>query len=196
VRPLFDDVTARVKPRNLAAVTRRQADVVELRTVVQLLRNSLTQGIEAEPRKRGNGHDILTPLRFGDERVAFLRLQQVDLVPGLDLRLGRLVFRPTPNCASTPSTSSRCASRSGCAMSRTWMSRSAEATSSSVARNAATNCVGSSETNPTVSDRIALSKPGSLISRIVGSSVAKSIFSARTSPPVIRLKSVDFPAFV
>ena len=182
MRPLFDDVTARVKPRNLAAVTRRQADVVELRTVVQLLRNSLTQGIEAEPRKRGNGHDILTPLRFGDERVAFLRLQQVNLVPGLDLRLGRLVFRP--------------ASRSGCAMSRTWMSRSAEATSSSVARNAATNCVGSSETNPTVSDRIALSKPGSLISRIVGSSVAKSIFSARTSPPVIRLKSVDFPAFV
>ena len=45
-------------------------------------------------------------------------------------------------------------------MSRTWMIRSAEITSSSVAWNAATSCVGRSEMKPTVSDRIALSMPG------------------------------------
>jgi hypothetical protein len=62
--------------------------------------------------------------------------------------------------------------------------------------NAATSCVGSSETKPTVSDRIALSMPGSWIWRSVGSSVANSRFSAMTSAPVRRLKSVDFPALV
>jgi hypothetical protein len=49
---------------------------------------------------------------------------------------------------------------------------------------------------PTVSDRIALSKPGSEISRIVGSSVANKRSSASTSARVSRLNSVDLPAFV
>ena len=41
-----------------------------------------------------------------------------------------------------------------------------------------------------------LSKPGSRMSRMVGSSVANSRFSANTASPVRRLKSVDFPALV
>ena len=73
---------------------------------------------------------------------------------------------------------------------------SAETTSSSVALNAATSCVGRSDTKPTVSDRIAWSMPGRSIRRSVGSSVAKSRFSAMTSAPVNRLKSVDLPALV
>ena len=81
-------------------------------------------------------------------------------------------------------------------MLRTWTSKSADRTSSSVARKAAINSVGRSETNPTVSDRITLSKPGNRISRMVGSSVANSKFSANTASPVKRLKSVDFPALV
>ena len=87
-------------------------------------------------------------------------VEQVDLVPRLDPRR-RLLFGRARATSSTSSTSSRCASLSGCAMSRTWTMRSADATSSSVARKAATSSVGRSETKPTVSDRIALSKPGS-----------------------------------
>ncbi|MCY1176147.1 hypothetical protein D9M73_164080 [compost metagenome] len=104
--------------------------------------------------------------------------------------------RSTPISRSTASTSSICAIVSGCAMSRTWISKSADTTSSSVALKAATSWVGSSETNPTVSDRIALSIPGSAICRSVGSSVANSRSSAMTSAPVMRLNSVDFPALV
>src|SRR6185437_4744718 len=57
-------------------------------------------------------------------------------------------------------------------MSRTWTMRSAEVTSSSVARNAATSGVGNSETKPTVSERIALRPEGSGRRRIVGARVA------------------------
>ena len=74
--------------------------------------------------------------------------------------------------------------------------RSAAATSSSVARNAATSSVGRLETKPTVSDRIALSKPGIFTWRMVGSSVANSRSSAITDAWVMRLNSVDFPALV
>ncbi len=52
------------------------------------------------------------------------------------------------------STSSAWAAVSGSEISRRWMIRSASTTSSSVARNAATRCVGRSEMKPTVSDRI------------------------------------------
>ena len=81
-------------------------------------------------------------------------------------------------------------------MSRTWTTKSAAFTSSRVARNAATSWVGKSDTKPTVSDKIALSTPGRLICRIVGSSVAKSKSSAITVAPVMRLNNVDFPALV
>ena len=60
------------------------------------------------------------------------------------------VLAPAPRCRD-----GRCRGRG-----RSGRPRS---TSSSVARNAATSWVGRSEMNPTVSDRIALSKPGSAI---------------------------------
>ena len=126
--------------------------------------------------------------------------------PPLRRRAGRSCSRPrscgvpasadAPISSSTCSTSSRCASLSGCEMSRTWTMRSAEITSSSVARKAATSWVGRSEMKPTVSERIALSNPGSAISRIVGSSVANSRSSASTSARVSRLNRVDLPALV
>jgi hypothetical protein len=74
--------------------------------------------------------------------------------------------------------------------------RLAAATSSKVARKAATNSVGRFDTNPTVSDRIARSKPGILTLRMVGSSVANSKSSAMTDACVMRLKRVDLPALV
>ncbi|GBF26817.1 hypothetical protein MnTg02_01858 [bacterium MnTg02] len=74
--------------------------------------------------------------------------------------------------------------------------RSASITSSSVARNAAISGVGKPEIKPTVSEIIALVPPGSRISRMVGSSVAKSKSSAGTFAPVSALKSVDLPALV
>ena len=74
--------------------------------------------------------------------------------------------------------------------------RSASVTSSSVARKAATSCVGRSEMKPTVSDRIALRPDGSSICRTVGSSVANSWSAATTEARVKRLNRVDFPALV
>ena len=49
---------------------------------------------------------------------------------------------------------------------------------------------------PTVSDMMTLRPEGSVMPRIVGSSVANSMSLASTSAPVIRLNSVDFPALV
>ena len=93
-------------------------------------------------------------------------------------------------------TSRACSTVSGCEMSRTCNTRSASSTSSSVARNAATNCVGKSEINPTVSERMTFRPDGSSIPRIVGSSVANNISFAITFAPVILLKIVDLPALV
>ncbi len=56
--------------------------------------------------------------------------------------------------------------------------------------------VGKSEMKPTVSDRIAEPPWGSLMRRMVGSSVANSMSAAITSARVSRLNRVDFPAFV
>ncbi len=93
-------------------------------------------------------------------------------------------------------TSPACSSVFGWLMSRTCTIRSASSTSSSVARKAATNCVGRSLMKPTVSDKITSVPSGRLTARIVGSSVAKSMSLAITSAPVRWLNSVDFPALV
>jgi hypothetical protein len=82
------------------------------------------------------------------------------------------------------------------ATSRTWRMTSAESTSSSVARKAAMSEVGRSEMKPTVSDRMILRPCGSWITRMVGSSVAKSRSLASTPGAAQRLKSVDLPALV
>ena len=83
-----------------------------------------------------------------------------------------------PSWRSTVSTSRCCASASSWEMSRTWRMTSASSTSSSVARNAATSCVGRLEMNPTVSESIALPPCGRLSARKVGSSVANSMSAA------------------
>ena len=49
---------------------------------------------------------------------------------------------------------------------------------------------------PTVSDKTAFEPPGSDKARMVGSSVANSVFSASTEAPVSALNSVDLPALV
>ena len=81
-------------------------------------------------------------------------------------------------------------------MSRTWRIRSASVTSSRVARNAATRSVGSSEMKPTVSDRIISSPDGRRTRRMVGSRVAKSWASTKTSARARWLNRVDLPALV
>jgi hypothetical protein len=55
---------------------------------------------------------------------------------------------------------------------------------------------GNSLMKPTVSDRITLRPEGSSVPRSVGSSVAKSWFSANTPAPVSALNRVDLPALV
>ena len=108
----------------------------------------------------------------------------------------------TPRLSRISPTSPACSSVSGWLMSRTCRIRSASSTSSSVARKAATSCVGRSLMKPTVSDRMILrplaspSGPGRLIARMVGSRVANSMSLASTSAPVRRLNSVDLPALV
>ena len=69
-------------------------------------------------------------------------------------------------------------------------------TSSSVERNASTRSCGSFETNPTVSEIVALRPLGSAIRRVVGSSVANSWFATITSAPVSRRINDDLPALV
>ena len=80
-------------------------------------------------------------------------------------------------------------------MSRTCRIRSADRTSSNVARKAATSWrwqIGH-KTNGIGQDNLVQTGASSL-SRIVGSNVANNISSAMTSAPVKRLNNVDFPA--
>ena len=69
-------------------------------------------------------------------------------------------------------------------------------TSSRVALKADIRPCGSSDTNPTVSDKIVFCPQGNLSVRIVGSSVAKSWSATLTDDPVRRLNNVDLPALV
>mmetsp|Transcript_14948 Transcript_14948/g.49004 ORF Transcript_14948/g.49004 Transcript_14948/m.49004 type:complete len:218 (-) Transcript_14948:677-1330(-) len=101
-----------------------------------------------------------------------------------------------PMSASTASTAATCAPQFGLETSTTCSKREASAISSRVALNAATSWVGSFEMNPTVSVTSAVAPVGSASFRVVGSSVAKSLSSARTPASVNRFRSVLFPAFV
>ena len=76
------------------------------------------------------------------------------------------------------------------------MSRSASLTSSSVALNDSIRVCGSLRKKPTVSVSRTRCLLGKVKLRVVGSSVAKSLFSATTSAPVSKFSSVDFPALV
>ena len=93
---------------------------------------------------------------------------------------GRHRRRDRAGCARHPRA---CAAVSGSEMSRRWITRSASTTSSSVARKAATRCVGRSEMKPTVSDRMTGVPCGSRTRRSVGSSVANSMSSRQHAAP-------------
>ena len=79
--------------------------------------------------------------------------------------------------------------------SHTFNIRSAFFTHESVDLNASMRSVGISLIKPTVSKKTTSILP-SFTFRAVGSSVAKSLFSARTSLLAIRFKIEDFPTFV
>src|SRR6266536_2081053 len=74
------------------------------------------------------------------------------------------------------------------------MSRSASLTSSSVALNDSINVWGSFRKNPTVSVSRTRCLFGKTKLRVVGSSVAKSLFSVTTSAPVSRFSQFDLQA--
>ena len=101
-----------------------------------------------------------------------------------------------PISVTTASTAAACSSRHGCAASMTCSIRSASPASFNVARNAATRSCGRSRMKPTVSDSTIGAAPGAYIRRSVVSSVANSWSAAKALAPVIRLNSVDLPAFV
>src|SRR5438132_14228274 len=112
-------------------------------------------------------------------------LQQLRAVPHGDAELGQDRFDVE-----------RLRSASSCDTSRTCKIRSASITSSSVARNAATNIVGRSEMNPTVSERMTRNPFGRSTARKVGSSVANSMSAESTLLWLKRLNRVDLPALV
>ena len=106
---------------------------------------------------------------------------------------------PAPISSNTCSTALIWLSMCGLAASTTCTSRSASATSSNVARKAATRTVGRRCTNPTVSVRRNSWPPVSRTRRVIGSSVAKSLSSAMLLVLLVvakRLSNVDLPAFV
>ena len=109
---------------------------------------------EARPLRRPAGGDVRAGSRApsGSKRSILFQTS----------RMRAPASGSMPSWRSTVSTSRCCASASSCEMSRTWRMRSASSTSSSVARKAATSCVGRSEMKPTVSDRIALPPCGRL----------------------------------
>ena len=100
-----------------------------------------------------------------------------------------------PRSARVFSTTVICSSKSGCDMSTTCSRRSASRVSSSVDLNESTRSVGSLRMNPTVS----ASRNGRLSMTTfltVVSSVAKSLFSAKTSLFDSIFMIVDLPTFV
>lgn len=78
----------------------------------------------------------------------------------------------------------------------TWMRKSETTASSRVALKASTNRWGRLRMKPTVSVMRISCPPARVRRRVVGSRVAKSLFSARTSAPVSLLRREDLPALV
>ena len=89
-----------------------------------------------------------------------------------------------------------CKSICGWLASTMWSRKLDSATSSSVALKDATSWCGSFLMNPTVSVTKTFWFFGNSTVRVVGSSVAKSLFSASRFADVRTLNKVDFPAFV
>ena len=81
-------------------------------------------------------------------------------------------------------------------MSTTCSMSAASVSSSSVARNAATSCVGSFWMNPTVSVNSTWFPDGNRTRRVTGSRVANSLSSTSTSAPVRATIRVLLPALV
>ena len=103
---------------------------------------------------------------------------------------------PAPISSNTPSITRICSSKSGLARSTRWRSKSALLTSSSVLLKASIRECGILLMNPTVSMSMTLSPFGRRSARVVGSKVAKSLFSTNTPARVSVFIKVDLPAFV
>mmetsp|Transcript_12997 Transcript_12997/g.23581 ORF Transcript_12997/g.23581 Transcript_12997/m.23581 type:complete len:251 (-) Transcript_12997:995-1747(-) len=106
---------------------------------------------------------------------------------------------PAPISSNTPVTDASCFLQVGLLTSTMCTNTSASFTSSNVALNAATNCVGNFCMNPTVSvNRTSgwVLYPGSFTLLVVGSSVANRMSSANIPAFVRQFSSVDFPALV
>ena len=89
---------------------------------------------------------------------------------------------PAPISNKMFCTAAICSRKEGCDTSTTCRSKSASRTSSRVDLKDSTNCVGSLRMNPTVSESRNFPRAPAM-RRTVVSSVAKSLFSARTSLP-------------
>ena len=103
---------------------------------------------------------------------------------------------PQPRLCKISFVTSKCVRASGLEASHTFKMMSAVAACSNVERNASTKWCGKRRTRPTVSMSITVLPPGSFNARAVGSSVAKSLSSAKTPACVKRFIKVDLPAFV
>ena len=88
---LADDLAARMEPGDPPAVARRYANLVDLLAAAQPLSDQRFQFLDPLPGQRRDRHDVLAPFGFLDQAVAFLAVDQVDLVPRLDPRRAPLL---------------------------------------------------------------------------------------------------------
>ena len=103
---------------------------------------------------------------------------------------------PAPISINTFKVVCACLTRSGDDRSTTCNKKSACTASSKVALKASTSWWGSRRTKPTVSVKSTARPDDNFNLRVVGSNVANNLSSAKTSAPVRRLSSEDFPALV
>ena len=173
------------------------ADLVDLLAAAQQLGHaSRAAASSPSPVSAEIGDDVLAPLGLARAAPRARRRSSRSILFHASSRGGE-PSSASPSDASTSSTSSRCASLSGWAMSRTWtmqVGRRAPPPASRGTRRPARSA-GRRRSRPCPTGSPCRS-PGRRISRMVGSSVANSRSSANTASPVMRLKSVDFPALV
>ena len=83
---LIDDVAARMEPGDALARARRQRDVVNGLPAAKADRHGRAELIKPLSAHRRYRNDVIAPLRFAQQALALVGVEQVDLVPGFEPR--------------------------------------------------------------------------------------------------------------
>src|SRR5438046_10732892 len=84
IHPLVEHLAARMQPRDLASVARRDSDLMHLLPAPQALGHALAQRVEPFTGDRRDRDDIFAAAGFLKQPLPLFAREQVDLVPGLD----------------------------------------------------------------------------------------------------------------